>query len=39
MDKDYLFHVKGAVMGMVLGTVISLLSACIVHIVSMIGHY
>lgn len=37
--KDYLFHVKGAVLGMVLGTVISLLSACLVHIVSRIGYY
>lgn len=34
--KNYLFHVKGAIKGIVLGIVISLLSASIVYIVSII---
>lgn len=34
--KNYFFHVKGAIKGIVLGTVISLLSASIVYIVSII---
>ena len=34
--KNYLFHVKGGIKGIVLGSVISLLSASIVYIVSII---
>ena len=34
--KNYLFHVKGAIKGIVLGIVISLLSASIVYIVSIL---
>lgn len=34
--KNYLFHIKGAMKGIVLGIVISLLSASIVYIVSII---
>lgn len=39
MDKEYenyLFHVKGDIKGIMLGNVISLLSACIIYIVSII---
>ena len=31
--KDYLFHVKGACVGIALGVVVALLSGCILHIV------
>ena len=34
--KNYLFHVKGGIKGIILGTVISLLSASIIYIVSII---
>lgn len=34
--KNYLFHIKGAIKGIVLGIVISLLSASIVYIVSIL---
>lgn len=34
--KNYLFHVKGGIKGIMLGIVISLLSACIIYIVSII---
>lgn len=34
--KNYLFHVKGAIKGSVLGILISLLSASIVYIVSIV---
>lgn len=34
--KNYLFHVKGGLKGIVFGIVISLLSTSIVHIVSII---
>lgn len=34
--KNYLFHVKGGIKGIVLGSVISLLSASIVYIISII---
>lgn len=34
--KNYFFHVKGAIKGIVLGIVISLLSASIIYIVSII---
>ena len=34
--KNYLFHIKGGIKGIVLGSVISLLSASIVYIVSII---
>ena len=39
MDKEYenyLFHVKGDIKGIMLGNVISLLSVCIIYIVSII---
>ena len=39
MDKEYenyLSHVKGDIKGIMLGNVISLLSACIIYIVSII---
>ena len=34
--KNYLFHVKGGIKGIILGVVVSLLSACIIYIVSII---
>ena len=34
--KNYLFHVKGGIKGIILGVVISLLSSCIIYIVSII---
>lgn len=34
--KDYLFHVKGTVVGIILGLVVALLSGCVVHLVSVI---
>ena len=34
--KNYLFHVKGAIKGVGLGIVISLLSACIVELISFV---
>lgn len=34
--KNYLFHVVGGIKGIILGGVISLLSACIIYIVSII---
>jgi hypothetical protein len=29
--KDYMFHVRGACIGIVLGLIVALLSGCIVH--------
>lgn len=34
--KDYLFHAKGAVKGILLGVIVSLLSACLVWAVSVL---
>lgn len=31
--KNYVFHVRGAVIGTILGSVISLLSGCIIHLI------
>lgn len=31
--KDYMFHVRGACVGMALGLVVALLSGCIIHLV------
>lgn len=31
--KDYMFHVRGAVVGIVLGLVVALLSGCVIHLV------
>ena len=35
---DYLFHVKGACIGIALGLVVALLSGCIVHMLIGLGH-
>jgi len=29
--KDYMFHVRGACIGIVLGLIVALLSGCIIH--------
>lgn len=39
MDKEYrnyLFHIKGGIKGIILGIMVSFLSACIIHIASML---
>lgn len=33
--KNYLFHLKGALKGIIIGTVVSLVSAYIVYLVSL----
>lgn len=34
--KNYLFHVKGGIKGLILGVVIAFLSSCIIYIISII---